>query len=119
MTLATFVCWGSMAAHNLYELPISPTAIENTGPLAVAAALLVAHLAWPASRIPVAALFGWAALNLIGGGIISVLPLPFLPFVPEQTASHYLAHVVYSLGQVPLLALTWANLVGIRGWRRA
>ena len=107
MAFAALLSWGSMAAHNLYELPISPLALENTGPLAVTLLLVMVHLVRPASRVPLAALFGWAALNLIGGGVISVLPLPFLPFEPEQSLSHYLAHVVYGLGQVPLLVVTW------------
>jgi hypothetical protein len=111
LALAALVSWGSMVAHNMSELPIAPGALENTGPLAVALLLLAACLAWPGSRLPVAALLGWAVLNLVGGGIISVLPLPFLPFEPEQSVSHYLVHVVYSVGQIPLLILTAAILV--------
>ena len=30
----------------------------------------------------------WAVINLLGGAI-SVLPLPMLPFNPEQTLTHY------------------------------
>jgi hypothetical protein len=107
VVLATLICWGSMAFHNLWELPISPLAPETIGPLVVALLLAAAHVAWPGSRLPLVALFFWAWLNLIGGGIISVLPLPFLPFLPEQSVSHYLVHVVYSIGQVPLLIVTW------------
>lgn len=110
MASAALLSWGSMAVHNLYELPISLIALENIGPLAVTLLLVMAHFAWPASRVPLVALLGWAVLNLIGGGIISVLPLPFLPFEPEQSLSHYLAHVVYGLGQVPLLVVTWMAL---------
>ncbi len=39
---------------------------------------------------------GWGVLNLVIGGIVSVLPLPILPFVPEQSVTHYGAHVVYT-----------------------
>jgi hypothetical protein len=35
----------------------------------------------------------------------SVLPWPFLPFVPEQTLQHYVAHVLYAAYQVPLLVV--------------
>lgn len=35
-----------------------------------------------------------------------MLPLPFLPFDPEQSVQHYLMHVVYAVGQMPLLVLT-------------
>ena len=46
---------------------------------------------------------GWGVLNLVIGGIVTVLPLSILPFVPEQSVTHYGAHVVYTLGQVPLV----------------
>ena len=36
-----------------------------------------------------------------------MLPLSFLPFVPEQSMSHYGAHVVYTLGQVPLVLVAY------------
>jgi hypothetical protein len=52
------------------------------------------------------ALFGgWVVLNLIGGGLLSVLPLPFLPWVPEQSLAHYAVHVVYAAAQLPALWL--------------
>jgi hypothetical protein len=51
------------------------------------------------------ALLGWGLLNLLAGAILSVLPLPFWPFEPEQSVGHYAAHVVYGLGQLPLI---WA-----------
>jgi hypothetical protein len=47
----------------------------------------------------------WALLNLFGGGILSVLPFPFWPFHPEQTAFHYLMHVQYTLTQIPLVVI--------------
>lgn len=43
------------------------------------------------------------AFQLVGGAIISVLPLPFLPFVPEQSIAHYLTHVILGLTQLPLI----------------
>ena len=33
-----------------------------------------------------------------------------LPFVPEQSATHYGAHVVYSVGQLPLVLLSYRAL---------
>ena len=39
-----------------------------------------------------------------------MLPLPILPFVPEQSVTHYGAHVVYTLGQVPLVVLAYRAL---------
>jgi len=42
-------------------------------------------------------------LQLIGGAILSVLPLPFLPFAPAQTVDHYLSHVILGITQIPLI----------------
>lgn len=93
----------SMLAHNLYELPLSPIDVENSGPIGFAVILGVAYALRPDSKAVAAAALGWGVLNLAIGGIVSVLPLSILPFVPEQSLAHYGAHVVYTLGQVPLV----------------
>ena len=95
----------SMLAHNLYELPLSPIDLENSGPLGLAVILGVAYAFRPDSNVVAAAALGWGVLNLVIGGVVSVLPLPILPFVPEQSVTHYGAHVVYTLGQIPLVVL--------------
>ncbi len=62
---------------------------------------------WVAARDGIAAratLGFWTGLNLVGGAL-TVLPLPLLPFVPEQTVEHYAAHAIYAIAQVPLLGL--------------
>lgn len=61
-------------------------------------------------------LLGWALLHLIGGGILSVLPLPVLPYSPEQSLRRYSFHLLYALTQVPLV-LTAASYLrsGDRG----
>ena len=100
----------SMLAHNLYELPLSPLDIENSGPIAFAGILGIAYAARQDSKAVAAALLGWGVLNLVIGGIVSVLPLSILPFVPEQSVAHYAAHVVYTLGQVPLVLLSYRAL---------
>jgi hypothetical protein len=107
MAIALLVSGASMLAHNLYELPLSPGAPENAGPLVVDAALALGYAVWPGSRGVAVAALGWGLLNLVIGGLLSVLPLPVLPFVPEQSLTHYLAHVVYTAGQVPLVLLAW------------
>ena len=65
----------------------------------------MAYALRPDSKAVAAAALGWGVLNLVIGGIVSVLPLSILPFVPEQSAAHYGAHVVYTLGQIPLVVL--------------
>ena len=101
---------GSMLAHNLYELPLSPIDLENSGPIAFAGILAAAYAIRPRSRAVAAAVLGWGILNLVIGGIVSVLPLPILPFVPEQSVTHYGAHVVYAVGQIPLVVLGYRAL---------
>ena len=55
----------------------------------------------------------WSTVNLVGA-VLSVLPLPFLPFEPEQTVRHYAFHGVYLLSQLPLIAATWIWLHSLR-----
>ena len=110
MGIALIVSAGSMLAHNLYELPLSPIDLENSGPILFAALIGVAYALWPASRAVAAVALGWGVLNLVIGAIITVLPLAILPFVPEQSVTHYAAHVVYGLGQLPLVVLAYRAL---------
>lgn len=110
MAIAFVISWGAMLAHNQLELPLTPVDIENSGPLLVDLALLAAYWRRPTSRVVQVAILGWALLSLVIGGVVTVLPLPVLPFVPEQSLSHYLAHVVYAAGQVPLVLLAMAAL---------
>ena len=110
MAAALATSWASMLAHNLYELPLSPVDLENSGPLVVAAGLALAFGVSRGSKAVAAAALGWGVLNLVIGGLVSVLPLPFLPFMPEQSITHYGAHVVYTLGQVPLVLVAWRAL---------
>ena len=101
-----------MLAHNLYELPLSPIDLGNSGPIAFAAILGVAYALRPDSKAVAAAALAWGVLNLVIGGVVTVLPLSILPFVPEQSVTHYGAHVVYTLGQVPLVVVGYRALGG-------
>ncbi|QDY90004.1 hypothetical protein E7Y32_07110 [Arthrobacter sp. UKPF54-2] len=110
--IGAFLGWAGLFVHNLAELPgqsfLSP---ESLVPLLVTA-VLVAGWFTPERQAATIALLCWGVLNLVGGGVLSVLPLPVLPFVPEQTLSHYLVHGVYALAQVPLVLSTvvWLRL---------
>lgn len=102
---AVLVAWAGMAIHDVYELPtLIPADPQFTIPSAI---YVVAGAAWALrSSAATRALFGgWVVLNLIGGGILSVLPLPLLPWVPEQSLAHYAVHVVYAAAQLPALWL--------------
>ena len=100
----------SMLAHNLYELPLSPIDPQNAGPVVFAALLGVGYAVLPDSWVVAALALGWGVLNLVIGGIVTVLPLPILPFAPEQSLTHYAAHLVYAVGQVPLVVLSYRAL---------
>jgi hypothetical protein len=77
-----------------------PWSIETLGPATFLAACL---LLWRMRlRFGAALLLAWALLNLLGGAVLSVLPLP-LPFVPKQSLRHYSFQVLYGLTQVPLI----------------
>jgi hypothetical protein len=51
----------------------------------------------------------YSAMNL-AGAVVTVLPLGFLPFVPDQSVAHYAAHVIYGVCQLPLLTLAIREL---------
>lgn len=50
MAIAFVVSWVAMLAHNLFELPLTPVDIENSGPLLVDLVLLAAYWCRPTSR---------------------------------------------------------------------
>jgi hypothetical protein len=112
----TVLAWSGLILHNLADLPgqtlLNP---ESLYPTIVTVALLVMWL-MPAIR-PAAtwAMLVWACLHLVGGGILSVLPIGLFPFDPEQTVHHYVFHGLYAATQVPLV---WVCVVSLRSRRR-
>jgi hypothetical protein len=102
--------------HNVADLPgqtvLSP---ETALPGAVMlVGLLVYFVA--AGHVGAWLLLVWGWLQLIGGAA-SVLPLPFLPFSPEQSPRHYAFHVLYGVAQVPLIIVAHRSVrpAGDRG----
>jgi hypothetical protein len=89
--------------HNLADLGgqvlLGP---ETVGPMAVYL-LLAAGWLTPARRAVGWLLLGWGWLHLIGGGLLSVLPVPVWPYQPEQSLRHYAFHALYAVLQLPLL----------------
>jgi hypothetical protein len=106
MTAAFGVSWGSMLVHNLDELPLGPLARENARPLLVVVALGLAVAIRLGSFLVAAFASAWGVLNLVVGGIVSVLPPSFLPWVPEQAPTHHGMHVVDALGQQRLVVVS-------------
>lgn len=112
---ATAVAWCGFFVHNVAEFPgqtiLSP---DSLFPTLVWIAALVLWLI-PATRTAGAwILLAWTVINLVGGAI-SVLPLSFLPFEPEQTVEHYAFHGLYAATQLPLIGVTALWLRRARG----
>jgi len=109
--------WLGEFAHNRFELPqltlLSP---ENSLPALVAVALFAAWWRRP-GRVGTAVILAWGALHLVGGALLSVLPLPVWPFTPAQAPSHYGAHALYAVAQLPLLWVTAARFRAARPHR--
>jgi len=108
--IAIAVAWLGLWAHELYRVPSAfGLTVDGSLPLlAIAVALLAWRLLAAHMRAPAVALLVYALINFVGG-ILSVLPLPFLPFVPEQTADHYLIHAMYAVCQIPMIAMAFSS----------
>lgn len=96
-----------MAVHTVREFGYSGLLAGGTGFAPIALVQLLLLLSWwsvprwrPRTAVWLAAT---GIFQLIGGAIMSVLPLPFLPFMPEQSVAHYLSHLVLGLTQLPLI----------------
>ena len=102
----TVLAWLGEYVHNLAELPLlTVLSPENSIP-ALVFLLLFAGWWWlPYKRVTAILIIVWAILHLVGGAIITVIPFPFLPFYPEQSLRHYLAHLFYGLTQLPLIGI--------------
>lgn len=93
--------------HNVQEFPdMGLMAPEMVSTIAPAAILAVWWLIRPGRAVWWATL-AWIALNLVVGAVLSVLPLPILPFTPAQTAEHYMSHLLYGVTQTPALYGLW------------
>lgn len=102
----TVLSWLGEAIHNLADLPqLSLLSPENTIPALISLLLLLGLWLSPWKSVMRLALLSWAWINLLGGGILSVIPFPFLPFYPEQTVFHYSMHVLYTATQIPLIVV--------------
>lgn len=109
--IAAFVAlsWMGEYLHNRAELPqlglFSP---ENSSMALLEIALFLLWWRLPNSKIPAILLLVLGIVHLVGGGFLSVLPLKFLPYYPEQSLQHYFSHTLYGLVQLPLIiAMIW------------
>ena len=110
ITIATALSWLGEVIHNALELPgLTVLSPEASIPGVIAALLLAAYLFSPYPRVALWLLFFWGLLGLIGGGILSVLPLGIFPFAPA-TLQHYLSHVFYGAAELPLVLISITQL---------
>lgn len=110
LSAAITLAWAGFFIHNVADLP--GTTIPSSESLLPTFVWLIALTMWlvPATRTAgLWALLVWAIINLVGGAL-SVLPLPVLPFEPEQTFKHYAFHGVYAAAQIPVIVIAAARL---------
>jgi hypothetical protein len=109
LALAVALSALGMAVHTVREFGYSGLASPGTGMIPVVSIQVLLFLVWwlaPSARAGTAtALAVTGIFQLVGGAIISVLPLGFLPFAPAQTVDHYLSHVVLGIAQIPLIVI--------------
>jgi len=109
ITAAVVISLIGMAFHTVWEFGWGGLFDFGTGMLLMLVIEGGMALAWrfmpQQRRIMAGALLVVSLLQLIGGAILSVLPLGFLPFVPEQSLSHYFTHLIYGAAQLPLIWL--------------
>ena len=110
VVVAIAVSWIGLWVHELHRVPrlLGFTPDGDLFMLPIAAGLA---FWWSRSRgAPAAwALAIYATVNLVGA-VVTILPLGWLPFVPDQTVAHYAAHVIYAVCQLPLLTLAILQL---------
>ena len=111
---ALLLAWLGGWVHEFYRVPeLFGFTLVSLVDLLLTLLIFLAWWRFPRSFLP---LFGmWVLAILHGLAVLSVLPLPIWPFVPEQTVSHYLVHGVYFLTQIPLLLLAFKLMGRLRG----
>ncbi len=106
---AAAVSWFGLLVHNVADLPDQvPWSPESAVPALVLIAFIIVRRF--RRRLGSVLLIVWAALHLVGGAVLSVLPVQLWPFDPEQSVRHYAFHILYGLTQLPLLLVALREL---------
>jgi hypothetical protein len=116
MAIAVAISALGMGVHTVREFGWAGLWDPASGMIPVVGVQLLLLLRWwlrPAARRGTAIiLLATAIFQLVGGAIISVLPLPILPFEPEQSVEHYLSHLFLGVAQLPLIIVPLLVLAG-------
>ena len=108
---ASAIAAGGYVAHNVLEFgPAFLVDPQTLIPLGIFAGLAILAAREMAGRGTWLALLAWSALNLVAGGILSVLPIGLFPFQPDQSLGHYGAHALYALAGLPLVVVAWTGI---------
>jgi hypothetical protein len=101
----SLLSWLGLVIHNLAEL--AGQARLGPATLVPTAVWLLLAAGWlsPGRRVAAWLLLGWGWLHAVGGGLLSVLPLPWWPYQSEQSLRHYAVHALYGLLHAPLLVV--------------
>jgi len=110
LTVAVVMSLLGLAIHNLQEFGVRGVIAFDLGMIPMLVLQITILLIWLFNPKRRKTMIRWllfcAVLHLVIGAFLTVLPLGFLPFEPEQTMSHYITHVIYGLLQLPLLLVT-------------
>lgn len=108
----TFLSWLGAYIHTTLELQLPVWRPENSFPALIGLVLFLLWWRQPGrQRLWAALLLGWTAVgHLFIGAILSVLPVPILPFYPEQSLGHYSSHLIYGVAQLPLIWVLWREI---------
>jgi hypothetical protein len=110
MVAAVIVSALGLAFHTVREFGWSALWNPASGMIPVLAVQVALLVAWLRADRPARglakALLAMGVIQLVGGAIISVLPLPILPYAPDQSLQHYISHVGYGIAQLPLIWVT-------------
>jgi hypothetical protein len=107
VALALLASYLGIWVHEFHRVPAS-WGFTPEGTLSLLVPAIILFLTWWRFPHSVAAHIALGVLGTVHllGAVVTVFPLPFLPFVPEQTIAHYLVHAVYAAGQILILLVT-------------
>lgn len=103
--------WAGMYLHNLVDLPgITFVSPENLLPAAISLLLFLLWYRWPNWMLTSILLLVLGLLQLIGGALFSLLPLPDVSSELPRTISQISINVIYGLTQIPLIVVMILNI---------